>query len=49
MDGDKRQRFLSILPAYDQAFFTFLPDEPYQRYKKDATLIYNVKNGILIA
>jgi len=47
MDGEKRRRFLSVLPAYDQAFYTFLPDEPYQRYKKDDTLIFNVKNGCL--
>jgi len=43
MDGEKRRRFLSVLPAYDQAFYTFLPDEPYQRYQKDDTLVYNVK------
>ena len=45
MDGEKRRRFLSVMPAYDQAFYTFLPDEPYQRYKKDDTLIYNVIAG----
>jgi len=48
MDGEKRRRFLSVLPAYDQAFYTFLPDEPYQRYQKDDTLIYNVRAGELI-
>jgi len=47
MDGEKRRRFLSVLPAYDQAFYTFLPEEPYQRYQKDDTLVYTVKNGIL--
>jgi len=47
MDGEKRRRFLSVLPAYDQAFYTFLPEEPYRRYKKDDTLIYNVKDGKL--
>ncbi len=47
MDGEKRRRFLSVLPAYDQAFYTFLPEEPYQRYKKEDTLIYNVKAGKL--
>jgi len=45
MDGEKRRRFLSVLPDYDQAFYTFLPDEPYQRYQKNDTIIYNVKNG----
>jgi len=45
MDGEKRRKFLSVLPDYDQAFYTFLPDEPYQRYQKDDTIVYNVKNG----
>jgi DNA replication and repair protein RecF len=45
MDGEKRRRFLSVLPAYDQAFYTFLPEEPYQRYQKEDTLIYTVKSG----
>jgi DNA replication and repair protein RecF len=45
MDGEKRRRFLSILPDYDQAFYTFLPDEPYQRYQKEDTLVYTVKGG----
>jgi DNA replication and repair protein RecF len=48
MDGEKRRRFLSVLPACDQAFFTFLPEEPYQRYKKEDTLIYTVKDGQVI-
>jgi len=47
MDGEKRRKFLSVLPAYDQAFYTFLPDEPYQRYKKEDTLVYTVKDGML--
>ncbi|MCL2444089.1 MAG: DNA replication and repair protein RecF [Treponema sp.] len=47
MDGEKRRRFLSVLPGYDQAFYTFLPDEPYQRYKKEDTLIYHMKAGEL--
>jgi len=45
MDGEKRRRFLSVLPAYDQTFYTFLPDEPYQNYCKGNTLIYMVKDG----
>ena len=47
MDGEKRRRFLSVLPGYDQAFFTFLPDEPYQRYRNDDTVVYFVKDGAL--
>jgi DNA replication and repair protein RecF len=45
MDGEKRRRFISALPSYDQAFYTFLPEEPYQRYSKEDTLIYTVKDG----
>jgi len=47
MDGEKRQKFLSVMPEYSQAFFTFLPEEPYQRYRKDDTLVYNVSGGVL--
>jgi DNA replication and repair protein RecF len=45
MDGEKRRRFLAVLPAYDQAFYTFLPEEPYKRYCKSDTLVYNVAGG----
>lgn len=45
MDLEKREKFFSLLPEYKQAFFTFLPDEPYYLYKKKNTLIYKVKEG----
>jgi len=45
MDGEKRRKFLSVIPEYNQAFFTFLPEEPYQRYCKDDTLVYQVNGG----
>jgi len=45
MDGEKRRRFLSVLPDYDQAFFTFLPEEPYERYLKEDTIVYHVDAG----
>jgi DNA replication and repair protein RecF len=45
MDGEKRRRFLAVLPSYDQAFYTFLPEEPYKNYCKTDTLVYNVKDG----
>ena len=47
MDSEKRHRFISVLPSYDQAFYTFLPDEPYERYRKDDTLVYNVIEGMI--
>jgi len=45
LDGEKRQRFLSVMPDYEQAFFTFLPEEPYHKYAKSSTLVYYVKSG----
>jgi DNA replication and repair protein RecF len=45
MDGEKRRRFIATLPKYEQAFYTFLPEEPFQHYRKADTLIYYVKDG----
>ena len=45
LDAGKRERFLSHLPAYEQAFFTFLPDEPYQRYGRAGTVNLSVCGG----
>ncbi|MDR3147386.1 MAG: DNA replication and repair protein RecF [Treponema sp.] len=57
MDGEKRRRFLAVMPAYDQAFYTFLPEEPYEHYNRPlqgaggdreaGTLVYYVENGVL--
>jgi DNA replication and repair protein RecF len=47
LDGETRERFIENMPPYDQAFFTFLPEEPYTRYGDgDETIVYNVENGI---
>ncbi len=45
LDPDKRQRFTSVLPEYDQLFCTFLPGEPYERYKKTTTRVYHISGG----
>ena len=45
LDGEKRQKFLSAMPEYEQAFFTFLPIEPYENYRKADTLVYYMENG----
>lgn len=45
LDPDKRQRFTAILPEYDQLFCTFLPGEPYERYKRTTTKVYHVSGG----
>lgn len=45
LDPDKRQRFTSLLPEYDQLFCTFLPGEPFERYRRTTTMVYRVENG----
>jgi DNA replication and repair protein RecF len=45
LDGDKRRRFLAVMPEYEQAFFTFLPEEPYDKYRKTDTIVYYVNGG----
>ncbi len=45
LDPDKRQKVTALLPEYDQLFCTFLPGEPYQRYKRDTTRVYSIKKG----
>ncbi|MDR0374909.1 MAG: DNA replication/repair protein RecF [Treponema sp.] len=47
LDPEKRRRFLEVLPEYDQAFYTFLPEEPYQRYRTADTIVYNMSCGSL--
>jgi DNA replication and repair protein RecF len=48
LDPEKRRRLLAVLPVYDQAFYTFLPEEPYERYRKPGTLVYRVQEGNLV-
>lgn len=45
LDHKRRERFLNDLPPYEQAFFTFLPQEPYASYRKADTLIHEVVSG----
>lgn len=45
LDPDKRQKVTALLPEYDQLFCTFLPGEPYERYKKSTTRVFYIKNG----
>ena len=47
LDGEKRRKFLSVIPEYEQAFFTFLPEEPYNLYQKSDTIIYYVNSGLV--
>jgi DNA replication and repair protein RecF len=47
LDSDRRQRFLAEIPEYDQAFFTFLPDEQFLGLRRPQTLVYRVQAGQL--
>lgn len=45
LDPRRRERLLEVLPEYEQAFFTFLPDERYAGYRKESTMVLSVENG----
>lgn len=45
LDPVRRGRFVDALPDYEQAFFTFLPDEQYARFRRDTTRTYRVEAG----
>jgi DNA replication and repair protein RecF len=47
LDGEKRRRFLKVMPDYEQAFFTFLPEEQYRDFRNEDTLVYHVKGGVI--
>jgi len=47
LDPEKRRRFMEGLPPHEQAFFTFLPGEPYEAYTDSQTMIYWVSDGRL--
>lgn len=45
LDPEKRQKFMELLPPYEQLFCTFLPGEPYKNYQKENTKIFFVEDG----
>ncbi|MCL2319795.1 MAG: DNA replication and repair protein RecF [Treponema sp.] len=45
LDGEKKLKFLSIMPDYEQAFYTFLPGEPFEKYRKPDTIVYCMNAG----
>ncbi|MCX7028048.1 MAG: DNA replication and repair protein RecF [Spirochaetes bacterium] len=48
LDPNKRRRFLGLLPGKGsgaQAFFTFLPGEPWTEYSGGDTIVYRVSDG----
>ena len=46
LDKMKKIKFLESFPEYEQAFFTFLPDEEQHFFLKDA-VYYSVDNGVI--
>ena len=49
LDAIRRRRFLSLLPIREQAFFTFLPDEHFDSYKSQDTLVYRINEGRVLS
>ena len=47
LDPGRKRQFVSQLPAYEQAFFTFLPDESWQAFRGEETRVFTVANGRL--
>jgi DNA replication and repair protein RecF len=45
LDPGKKRAFLARFPGYDQAFFTFLPDEGWQSYRTADTMVLKVEAG----
>lgn len=45
LDPEKREKVTYMLPSYDQLFCTFLPGEPYERYKHSTTKAYFLEKG----
>ena len=46
LDKDKKIKFIESFPEYEQAFYTFLPDEEYLFSGKNA-VYYSVDNGVI--
>jgi DNA replication and repair protein RecF len=45
LDPERKKSFIERFPPYDQAFFTFLPDEGWQAYRTTETLVLGVDGG----
>jgi DNA replication and repair protein RecF len=49
LDPGRKRLFVAQLPSYDQAFFTFLPDESWQAFRGEGTRVLTVVNGDFVA
>ncbi|MBR7063966.1 MAG: DNA replication/repair protein RecF [Treponema sp.] len=45
LDPEKRQKFTALLPEYEQLFCTFLPGEPFEKYQRTTTKVYQIEEG----
>jgi DNA replication and repair protein RecF len=45
LDPGRKRAFLSHFPPYEQAFFTFLPDESWQSFRTPDTMVLTVAKG----
>jgi DNA replication and repair protein RecF len=45
LDPVKKSAFLARFPPYEQAFFTFLPDESWRSYRTAETMVLRVEEG----
>ena len=45
LDQGRKRAFIDCFPPFEQAFFTFLPDENYLPYRHEDTLLLTVENG----
>jgi DNA replication and repair protein RecF len=45
LDPGRKRAFVSRFPPYEQAFFTFLPDESWQALRTPETLVLTVSQG----
>jgi DNA replication and repair protein RecF len=45
LDPGRKRSFISRFPPYEQAFFTFLPDESWQSFRTPDTLVLTVDRG----
>jgi DNA replication and repair protein RecF len=45
LDPVRKREFVSRFPLYEQAFFTFLPDESWQAFRGDTTRVMTVSRG----
>jgi DNA replication and repair protein RecF len=45
LDPGRKKAFIARFPPYEQAFFTFLPDESWQSFRTPDTLVLTVAHG----